>query len=551
MTKSTVKKSILLVLLIFSLFAGSVGVAAADKNEYVQKGYTEAQKYYQNYTDRMVLKSYWSVYGAYATLGERIQNGKYVYDMSADDDSQSGAKILAILMMGGDPYHYNGVNYVEKAAAKGLSGGYAVPVFNFLGLQAAGAEMTDAEEKGYIDYCCDQIAGDALVNLGPDVGGWAIVALYDYMEDPAYKDQIKKAIDTYLDVTGDNMAGATMGSDLISTGCVVMGLTALCSAGWDGVDPTIDQPWIGQKPMEIMFDGLTKGEYGVSAAFNHQYYMEFSDLYRVLYNGEEQAWLKCKLEAADLTALIAEAENFVKISTDAAKVNSTEKALAAVKALSAEEKNAARPQWGALYFNLKYAMINGDEEENKVKGDPSVFTDIDQKEWYAPHVNAVIEAGLMNGTSATTFVPDGELTRAMVVQILYNMEGRPGYNASNDPFSDVVSKDWFAPAVLWAYQNNVTTGTSATTFAPNENVTREQMATFIYRYMKETKGESFDGSAVSKFNDDRQISSWAKDAVYTMAGEGIINGVGGGNFAPKNTATRAHIATIIDKAFLK
>lgn len=547
MTKSTAKRTVILAILIFSLFVCSVGVAAADKNEYVQKGFNEAQKYYQNYSDKMTLKGYWAVYGAYATLGERIQNGKYVYDMSADDVNHNGAKILAIMMMGGDPYHYNGVNYVEKAAEKGLNGGYAVPVFNFLGLQAAGAEMTDAQEKGYIDYCCNQIAGEPLTSLGPDVGGWAIAALYDYFDHPVYKDQIAKAIKTYTDSTGENMAGATMGSSLISTGCVVVGLTSLCAAGWDGVDPTTDQPWIGQKPMEIMYRGLTEGEANVSSAFNHQYYMEFSDLYRVLYNGDEQGWIKCKLDAADLTALISEAENFLKTSNDAAKVKATEKALAAVKALSAEERNASRPQWGELYFDLQYAMINGDNGNSGVKGDPSVFTDIDQKAWYAPHVNAVIEAGLMNGTSATTFVPNDKLTRAMVVQILYKMEGMPGYNANNNPFFDVKAKDWFAPAVLWAYQNKITSGTSATTFDPNEKVTREQMATFIYRYM----GESFNGGNVSKFKDDAQISDYAKDAVYSMASEGIINGVGGGKFAPKDTASRAQMATIIDKAFLK
>lgn len=542
MTKSTVKKTIIFAILIFSLLVCSVGVAAAEKNAYVKNGFFEAQKYYQNYTDKMVLKSYWAVYGAYAALGDNIQNGKYVYDMSGDDDSQSGAKIMAILMMGGNPYDYNGVNYVEKAAAKGLKGGYAVPVFNFMGLQAAGAEMTDAEEKGYIDYCCDQIAGDPLTTLGPDVGGWAIVALYDYLDDPAYKTQITTAINKYLDVTGENMAAATTGSSLISTGCVVMGLTALCAAGWDDVDPTTDQPWISQKPMEIMYRGLTEGEYGVSAAFNHQYYMEFSDLYRVLYNGEEQAWNRCKLDASDLTALIAEAENFVKTSKNTVKVKNTEKALAKVKALSEEEKKDATPQWGKLYFELKNAMTKG--------GDPSVFTDINQKAWYAPYVNAVIEAGLMNGTSDTTFNPDGLLTRSQVVQILYNMEGRPDYNTKINPFSDVKGTEWFAPAVLWAYQNKVTDGTSATTFSPDQNVTREQMANFIYKYMK-AKGETFDIGKVAKFNDDSQISNWAKDGVYAMASEGIINGVGNNVFNPKAIASRSQIATIMDKAFLK
>ncbi|MBR4933388.1 MAG: S-layer homology domain-containing protein, partial [Clostridia bacterium] len=118
---------------------------------------------------------------------------------------------------------------------------------------------------------------------------------------------------------------------------------------------------------------------------------------------------------------------------------------------------------------------------------PMAFADVSSSDWFYSTVGYAYNSGLMSGTSSTTFAPATQTSRAMIVQLLYNMEGRPAVDVSNNPFTDVPSTEWYAPAVLWAYQNGVTTGTSATTFSPDTLVTREQVAVFLYRYMKDYK----------------------------------------------------------------
>ena len=105
------------------------------------------------------------------------------------------------------------------------------------------------------------------------------------------------------------------------------------------------------------------------------------------------------------------------------------------------------------------------------------FEDVGSSDWFCGAVQTAFDKGYMSGTSNTTFVPRGATTRAAFVQTLYAKAGSPSVNSSN-PFHDVKSGDWYYSAVLWASQNGITNGTSATTFSPNANVTREQLAVF-------------------------------------------------------------------------
>lgn len=537
-------------LALFVLLVCSVGVGAAEQDEYIKKGFEKAQRYYQNQDaeNPMVLQGYWQVFGAYATLGDIIQEGGYVYDMEGDNKSHVGAEVLAILMMGDDPYHYHGVDYVARVKASGLKNGFAVPVFNFLALQAAGAEMTAEEEKAYIDYCISQMTGKGLAQ-GPDIGGWAVAALYSYMEHPLYKDVIATAVEEYLASIGESMVGASMGSASISVGCSVTALTALCAFGQGGCNPAEDSPWAEQKPLEQMYRAVVSGEGTSLESYNHQFYMEFADLYHVLYDDGIQGWNQCRLNAEDMTALVEEARTFVK-KTDANSlllIPLVKKYLAEAEALSEEALSSPYPQWGELYFNLKDAM--------RMKNDPAAFADVGQA-WYTEYVHRVLACGVMNGTdpSANIFEPESTVTRAMVVQILYNMEGRPAYStrSAENPFTDVKTKDWYAPAVLWAYQNGIAKGVTDTAFAANENVTRQQLAAFIYRYLTDYKGEALSVENAAKFNDDAQIDAgYAKTPVYALAKKGILNGMGNGNFCPMAFAKRSELAKIIAVSFLK
>lgn len=175
--------------------------------------------------------------------------------------------------------------------------------------------------------------------------------------------------------------------------------------------------------------------------------------------------------------------------------------------------------------------------------DTTPFTDVAQSAWYFPYVHDIYWSGLMNGTSKTTFEPDATTTRAMVVQVLYNLAGKDvGYH---EIFKDVKYNDWFCKAVIWAYAAGVCNGTSETTFSPNDPVTREQLAAFLYRFATLCGVDCRATGDLSRFADQNQISGYAKDAISWAVGAGIINGKSPSAVAPRAYATRAEIAAML------
>lgn len=176
------------------------------------------------------------------------------------------------------------------------------------------------------------------------------------------------------------------------------------------------------------------------------------------------------------------------------------------------------------------------------------FTDVHVWDWYYDNVYAVYDMGLMNGTSATTFEPDSETTRAMMVTILHRMEGSPKTTAYT-PFYDVPQNTWYTDAVDWAFKNKVVNGMGDGTFAPDLSITREEMATMFYRYLS-AKGSGPAGAwAIQlRYSDTYMISDWAVEGVMYCTANGIMQGNGDGTFSPRNTATRAEIAAVVDRA---
>ena len=170
------------------------------------------------------------------------------------------------------------------------------------------------------------------------------------------------------------------------------------------------------------------------------------------------------------------------------------------------------------------------------------YDDVKDGSWYYDYVKTVTEAGLMNG-QGSGFGPDGKLTRAMMVTILYRMSGSPAVTGEN-PFTDVPAGTWYSDAVLWAYDKGIVKGTSETTFAPTADITRQDMATIIARYAAAFQIElkAADGTT---FSDDSAIAGYAKDAVYSMKASGILSGKGNDRFDPKGTTTRAETAKVI------
>ena len=167
------------------------------------------------------------------------------------------------------------------------------------------------------------------------------------------------------------------------------------------------------------------------------------------------------------------------------------------------------------------------------------FTDVRSTDWFSDAVSYVQERGLMSGTSATNFSPNEPTTRAMLVTVLYRAAGQPETTGQSS-FADVLARDYFANAVAWASENNIVTGYSRTRFGSNDPVSREQIATLLWRYA----GSPSAGSA-QNFSDRNQISDYAADAVNWARANGIVNGRPGNRFDPKANATRAEVATIL------
>ena len=172
------------------------------------------------------------------------------------------------------------------------------------------------------------------------------------------------------------------------------------------------------------------------------------------------------------------------------------------------------------------------------------FTDVGENNWFYDAVVYAYTNGLFNGTSPTTFSPNGTMTRSMLVTVLWRMEGEPTVNSAN-PFTDVAAGTWYTDAVTWANANGIVNGMSATTFEPNGNLTREQIAAILYRYAK-VKGWNINGaSSLSAFPDGSQVAEWAVRAMEWTYSEGLIIGRDDGRLDPKGQASRAEVATIL------
>ena len=174
------------------------------------------------------------------------------------------------------------------------------------------------------------------------------------------------------------------------------------------------------------------------------------------------------------------------------------------------------------------------------------FTDIDQSAWYHDGVHYMIENGMMNGEAPDTFAPHDTVTRAMLVTILYRNAGSPSVEGMTNPFTDVKAGKYYTDAVIWAFDKKITNGTSETTFEPDAPVTREQIATLLYRRAGEPKVEQ----DLSAFSDADRITSYARAAMQWAVSEKIISG-DGDRLKAQDSATRAELATMLMRLLTK
>lgn len=173
------------------------------------------------------------------------------------------------------------------------------------------------------------------------------------------------------------------------------------------------------------------------------------------------------------------------------------------------------------------------------------FTDVSESDWFYDDVAFVYENGLFAGTSNSTFSPNAAMTRAMLVTVLYRLEGKPSVSGRSG-FPDVTLNSYYEDAVTWAANNGIVNGTSDTTFSPNANVTREQMAAILYRYAQYKKYNTAASSGLNGFTDHASVSGYAAASLEWAVAEKLVNG-SAGKLMPTGNATRAPVAAILHR----
>ena len=169
------------------------------------------------------------------------------------------------------------------------------------------------------------------------------------------------------------------------------------------------------------------------------------------------------------------------------------------------------------------------------------FNDVRKGDWFYGAVEFAELNGLMQGDSKTVFSPNQKLSRAQLAQILYNKEGKP-WVRDGSSFTDVPAKEWYANAVNWAAQKGYVMGYDSTHFGPNNSITREQLATILWRYAGEPKGKK---NVLSPFTDAGKASEYALPALRWAVQNEIIRGKGNHRLDPTGTATRAEVAQML------
>ncbi len=271
-------------------------------------------------------------------------------------------------------------------------------------------------------------------------------------------------------------------------------------------------------------------------------------------------------------ALSAEAKNYVtnfRVLVDAEFLYKNLVAAAAVEALIADigevgystlgKVAAAREAYNAL-TNVQKALVSNydvlvaaEEAAEQLGGLLDAFEDIKPGAWYCDAVEYMVAAKLMNGVETNCFGVNESLTRAQIVTILYRIEGKPAFE-SNVHFSDVRAGDWFTTAIEWAAANGIVQGVGKGKFLPNDAITREQLATILYRYASYKQYDVSAGAELDGFADSELVSDWAVYAMRWAVGEELINGKRVGEdmvLDPAGTATRAQACAIFQRFLSK
>ena len=199
---------------------------------------------------------------------------------------------------------------------------------------------------------------------------------------------------------------------------------------------------------------------------------------------------------------------------------------------------------GTYTFTMPNGQVKVEVTFVEVQPEPLPFTDVAEGDWFHDAVQYAYENGLMDGVGDGQFAPNATTNRAMVVTILYRLAGEPAVSGDVG-FTDVEPGLWYSNAVSWAAEKGIVNGISETEFSPAGDLTREQLATVLYRYA-ESMGYDVSASAdLSGFPDAGDIQDYATEALSWAVAEGLLQGFEDDTLQPQATATRAQIATIL------
>ena len=246
-----------------------------------------------------------------------------------------------------------------------------------------------------------------------------------------------------------------------------------------------------------------------------------------------------------VTASAAQAAQGQKITLTV--LPNTGYALNALTAVDGSGKTIALTELGgdqyAFTMPASTVTVTADFEAETPVAPQMPFTDVPAGIWYFDAVQYVYDQGLMGGTGNGRFSPDLTTSRAMIVTILYRLEGSPA--AAGSTFSDVSKGQWYSDGVAWASANGIVTGYPDGRFGPNDTITREQMASILYRYAKYKGYDVTVQAELDRYADAGQVSAYAADAIGWAVGSGLITGTSGTTLSPAGSATRAQAAVIL------
>lgn len=215
-----------------------------------------------------------------------------------------------------------------------------------------------------------------------------------------------------------------------------------------------------------------------------------------------------------------------------------------------DEKGKATEMSGAYYDEKTASLVFNTNHFSTFaivyNVDKMIFEDVKEEAWYYDAVNFVVDRNLFSGVSETKFAPNMQMTRSMLVSVLYRLEGSPAVTGTNN-FTDVKSGQWYTDGVIWANGNGIVSGLGNGRFGTNDNVTREQMAVILHNYAKYKKYNVEKTTSLSVFTDASALSSWAAESMKWANAEGLIQGRTATTLVPGGNATRAEVAAILKR----